>query len=157
MERNPKRSGAGGRELKIARQNADDGDLLAVQPERGADYIEIRAEFAAPESVAEDDDVRAIRLGFVLEKVVAQRRLDPEGGEEIRSDLGSLGQLGLAMEFEVEAISIIAGEGLKTLSGMLPVQKIGVRRLGRIDVWILLAGFAEKEQFGGAMIGERTK
>jgi hypothetical protein len=54
------------------------------------------------------------------------------------------------MEFEVEAISIIAGEGLKTLGGMLPVQKIGVRRLGRIDVWVLLAGFAEEEQFGGS-------
>jgi hypothetical protein len=54
------------------------------------------------------------------------------------------------MEFEVETISVIAGEGLKTLGGMLPVQKIGVRRLGRIDVWVLLAGFAEEEQFGGS-------
>jgi len=71
VEGNPKRSGPGRRKLKIAGQNTDDGDLLAVQPNGSAHYVGIRAEFAAPEGVAEDDHVRAIRLGFVFEKVTA--------------------------------------------------------------------------------------
>ncbi len=105
MQRHPERRGIALSKFEIMRKDADDGDGLAVEANRGADDVRPSAEFGAPEGVAEDDDVRPIGLVFAVDEIAAERGLDAECGEEIRSDARGQGELRFAARVEDEAVA----------------------------------------------------
>ena len=99
-------------------------------------------------------------VGVVLffEKVAAHHGGDAEGGEEVRRDAGGEGELGfVAAGFDGEAVTAVAGEGLESLGGALPVEKVWIRGRDTIDDGMLVAGFAEEEEFAGMVVRQRTK
>ena len=156
MERHPKGRRARG-EFKAARENTDDRNGLAVEANGSADDVGPGAELGAPEGVAEDDLMGTIRLIFAVDEVATQRQLDAKHGEKIWSDAGGNGEFWFAASVEDEAVAAVACESLKGLRCSLPIAKIGVRGSHLIGSGILVAGFAEEEEFAGIAIWERAE
>src|SRR5277367_1031949 len=145
MQRNPEWRRLRGRELKIARQNANNRDRLAIEANGSANRVRIRTQFRSPERVAQDSDVRTVGLIFRLQKITTKGRLHAQSGKEVRRNLRAKGELRLASDFQRETVSSVARKGLKTLRSVLPIQKIRIGGLGHIDGRGWVAGFTEKE------------
>src|SRR6266481_2212755 len=147
MDRHPERSRIGGSKLKIARQNADDRSRLAVQPDHTANDVGVAAEFTSPERIAENGDVRSVRLHFAIEEIPTHRRLYAERPEKAGSDLCCENDLGFAVSGKSEGITGVARERLNALRRALPVEvvRIGSIRDLRADN-VLSARFSQREE-----------
>ena len=89
------------RHVQIRRRDADDRERLAVHPQRRADQIRPRAELAAPQPVAEDDDGRAAVSAVGVDEPAPQAWHDTEDVEERRRDVGAVDELRIARAREV--------------------------------------------------------
>src|SRR5258708_3373714 len=68
-------------QVEIARQYADDGDILPIGTQRLADDFGVSTKAALPKAVTEDYDIGSVEDGFFREEVAAENRIDAENRE----------------------------------------------------------------------------
>src|SRR5580700_9013383 len=153
MDRHPKWRGVGGRKLKSARKNTDDGGWFTVQMDDAPNDLRIGAKFGAPEAIGENRHVRAIGLHFLLLEITSQCRRHAESLEKIGRHLRGESVLGLAVGGKRESVPAVGGERLHAPCRVLPIQivRVGYVCADRAGVR-LAARLAEMEEPSGLAI-----
>ena len=75
------------REMKLARQDAHDGEHLIVERDRAANNFFNAAETPQPQAVGEDGNLIVTSLVFTPRKVSAEKRLDLQQRKQVRRRL----------------------------------------------------------------------
>src|SRR5713226_1154867 len=121
----------GKQEMEVARQDADDGDVLLVVAQHLADDVDVATETALPETVAQDHHVRTVQDGFFGEEVASEDRVHPKDGEEVGGDEADGHLLRALVTFggaEVDGGAASTGGGgelLKGAAALLIIAKVG--------------------------------
>jgi len=114
----PVLGGFGGREVKVARQNPDDGVGVAVQCDRATQNFGAAAVAFLPCGVTQDDGAGRRSGVLALGKIAAQNGSDSEHAEKARAHPGPGSELGPGRRGEHETVRVIdleLGEGFVEL------------------------------------------
>src|SRR5712671_6237935 len=149
-------------EMEIARQDADDGDVLLVVAQELADDVDVATEAALPETIAQDYYVRTVQDGFFREKVATEERIYSKNGKEVSRDEADGDLLRALIAFggaEVDggaASTSGGGELLKGAAALLIIAKIGWRD-GRQGLAAGAVIVPDGSQAVGLQIGKRSE
>ena len=141
-------------EVEARRQDADDGEVLAVEEEAAADDVGIAAELALPEAGADQDHRRRARPVLVGGEVAPEHRLDAEHAEEVRRDELALEALRLADAGQAEALH--ARHRHRGEAAVLPLPVAEVEERDRAAPEVRLA-LVDRDQLLGARVRERLE
>ena len=114
------------KEIEASRNDADDGVIAIVQPERTTQNARRSTEFALPERGADHDVRRGADGIFAGRKIAADYWVHTQDGEKGRGDQARLKTLGLARSGKVVAETTRqnhAGKGAIFFAPVLKVKK----------------------------------
>src|SRR5215510_1538176 len=114
----------GQRKLKAWRQNADDGERLAIQIEPPPKRRVGAAQAALPKLMADDDHPFSAALLFLDLKIAAQERFDLEKRQEIGGHAQALQAFGPLFIEKNEAVGFVTRYRLKTPVPRAPILQI---------------------------------
>src|SRR5262249_2627690 len=114
----------GQRELKTRRQNADNGERLAIQIEPPPKRRFGAAQAALPKLMADDDHPFSAALLFLDLKIASQERFDIEKRQEIGGHAQALQVFGLLFVEQNEAVGFVTRHHLKTPVPRAPILQI---------------------------------
>src|SRR5262249_898665 len=114
----------GQRELEAWRQNADDGEWLAVQIELPPQRRVGAAQAALPKLMADDAHSFTVALLFLALKIAASEQFDFEKRQEIGGHAQALQAFGLLIIEQNESVRFITRYRLKTPVPRAPILQI---------------------------------
>ena len=127
--RHPEFRGLGGREMKLARQDADDGRRHAIEDHRLAEDVDASGVALLPRRVAQERRVRRGREVLADVEITSERRRHPERPKEPIADTRDANRLWPAGRREGEAVALINVQRLERCVARLPVEVVGIGQI----------------------------
>ena len=120
---------------ELLADDAEDGIGLVAERKRGADNFRIAAEFALPESVADDDDVAAVGRVFLRREGAAENHGRAEEAEVRFGNVNAMHLLGhFAGEIEARTAEVVGGDILQHAGLLAPVVELGGRSNAKVAI-----------------------
>ncbi len=140
-------------ETKLRLENADDRIVDSVQGDIFAEGRGIAGKAVLPEAGADDCGGCAAGLVLLGRQTAAEREAHPQCGKESRRDFLAVDMRGGPGAGEVEAAVRECREAVEGAGIALPVEKIGVRKIGGIAEVAVKQGYFDEA--AGLGIGKR--
>ena len=146
------------RKYEARRHHTDDRARKVVDPHDATDDARIGAEPAMPETVAQDDDVRRIRVaGVVGGEHAAERRTRGEHMEIARCHAVAVDALGVVDTGEVRVEPPERRELAEAAIAPRQIEIVRRRHHGLIEAWIRRRHLGHDDEAGGILRRDRMK